>query len=1092
MRAAAIIIGIGGIGSDICARIEQMLPKDTLDNRYLRFAIMDTDRNTIRRLQRKGFKGTVIKLSDNMTVARCREMLGERGLADWYPENEIYANKAMTEGAGQYRSISRLAFEYALQESKLDELKRIIHDLNEIDVDDDDQPVRFYIISSLAGGTGSGIALPLALYISRIYMQERREALFSCKGFFIMSSAMRELGGTRLEQQSIDANGYAAIKELCAFMREVDERKGSDQPEGPSENDPEITFLDKGKIYDYCYLFGMANENGKTVHSFEDLKDMIAMAVYMQACSPMHDKNSSLEDNISRHLQKLMKIHKETFLRRLGGLGCGELRYPYHEIKEYLAMRWAQDMMGGVWQQYDRIYYQKVEEQEQKRRLGKKADSVDQGTEYVSAIDKAANDPLAMNILSVCSSEENGPLWTQYLEAMFAKITMDIDTRFEREGKREGSLVNQCVRELAALENRNNRKRQRAQARNKLYKLLDKLNLLVGAGSRREADGYAKSWFVPHEMDGSREPYQVEFWLMRQGQAIHPAAVRYFLYQLRVEIMSEQNKEEENIKEIWENIKRIDMDRDKDYSPFDGERVYQKNYANYKEVYTSIHEYAKHDIYRSVLDKAYEYIDGLAKAYERFFASYGEILNRFERDCTEIEEKLDRTRGIGVSYICADRECRERLLEDITHSIYYTQAGKGISAYIYQSIQTLHSEARWEKKIYEQFKAYWVDSLENEFGDIINMDIIDAMEKQEYYKRSQTLNFDRIKYYIEEAEEKMSAPLLQYLKKSGQQQEISVYCYNTGMREKNDIHKNVSKWLDGKEAVADEYYCSQYQIMFYRSMIGVKASDIMEYFHRHRYDTPLQKGNAFRSYESDINDICRKKDDDSIITPHIDKDWHSFWKMPDVEKDYQKETELQIGIVFYYSCVAEWENVAKREYRFSVEKEGEMIKKDILRDWHKYLDQNQGAVRILAERFMEDVIEYKDGNTSKILEGLKLGEVFKIILCYDSEIEIIEQETARCEPLLEAMPAIFGMYAESRDELRNMLDRYLSKEVLKKCKEELEKNMDDSRKKRVENKYKKIENYLEQIDPVEIYRKCTRLFCIEMRAARRKMGKSSI
>lgn len=1091
MRAAAIIIGIGGIGSDICARVEQMLPQDISEDKYLRFVIMDTDRNTIRRLQRRGFGGTAIKLSDNMTVARCQEMLREKGLADWYPENGIYANKAMTEGAGQYRSISRLAFEYALQESKLDELNRIIHDLNEIDIEDDDQPVRFYIISSLAGGTGSGIALPLALHISRRYMTEKREALFICKGFFVLSSAMHELGGTRLEQQSIDANAYAAIKELCAYMREVDERKPSDKCEPPLGKELEITYLDKGKIYDYCYLFGMTNGNGKTVHSFEDLKDMMAMAVYMQACSPMHDRNSSMEDNIYKHLQKLAKQNHEIFLRRLGGIGCGELRYPYRKMREYLAMRWAQDMMGGLWRQYDKIFYQKVEEQEQKRRLGKKADSVDQGTEYISAIDKADNDPLAMEILSICNPEE-GPLWTQYLEAMFDKITQDITSGFEREKKRGGSLVNQCDRKLAALKNSHNSGRQRTQARNELYKLLRKLDLVVGAGSRREADGYAKFWFAPHEMDGSCKSFQLEFWLMQQGQAIHPNAVRYFLYRLRAEILSAQSREEENIEEIRGNIRQIDTYADRAYNPFKGNRAYQWDYMIYQKVYTSIPEYAVHDIYRSILAKAYEYIDGLAKAYERFFASYGELLDRFERDCAEIMDNLDKSRGIGISYICADKECRKRLFEEIEHSIYYAQAGRGISAYIYQLIQTQHLEAKWEKKIYEQFKGYWVENMESEFGDIINMDIIDAMGKQEYYQRGQALNFDNIKKYIEEAEEKMTAPLLQYLKTCGQQQEISVYCYNAGMKEKSDLHRNVAKWLDDKEAVADEHYCSQYQIMFYRSMVGLKASDIMEYFHRHWYDTPLQKGKAFRSYESDIRDIYQQEDEDIVFTPHIDKDWHSFWEMTDAEQVYQEEAELQTGIVFYYSCIVEWKRVSRAAYSFSIDKEKKMVHKDTLRDWHKYLYRNPGAVRILAEKFMEDVIRYKDGNHSDIMDGLKQGRVFHLILCYFLEIEIMEQDTVRLQPLLKAMAMIFGLYAEGQDELQKMLETYLSKTELSTCKDTLLKDMGESRKKRIENIYQEIEKYVEQIETAEIYQSCTQLFCIEMRAARRKVGKSSI
>ncbi len=1092
MRAAAIIIGIGGIGSDICARVERMLPQGVSENRYFRFVIMDTDLNTIRSLQRSGFGGTAIKLSENMTVARCLEMLNERELAEWYPENGIFRNKAMTEGAGQYRSISRLAFEYARQKSKLDELNRIIHELNEINMEDDNQPIRFYIISSLAGGTGSGIALPVALYLNRLYMEEKKEALFNCKGFFILSSAMHELGGARLERESIDANAYAAIKELSAYMRKVDEHRYFGLYERSLRKEEDITDIGGGKIYEYCYMFGMTNRSGRTVHSFEDLKDLIANAVYMQACSPMHDMNSSLEDNTNKHLQQLARQNKETFLRRFGGIGCGELRYPYQKLKEYLAMRWAQNMMGERWQEYDVVYYQKLEDQAQKRRQGKKTESVDQGAEYISAIDKASSDSLAEEILAVCNPDE-GPIWKQYLDAMYEKITQDIASGLDYEKKRGGSLVNQCDRELSALMNSHNPRKQRMRARNNLYGMLQKLLLIVEGRSRREADSYAKFWFVPHAIDDSLKPFQLEFWLMQQQeQVMHPNAVRYFLYQLRKEILSAQSREEGNVDEIKEIIYQIKDDLDVEYNPFRGNGFYERAYSRYNEVFTKIFEYVKHDIYRGVLVQAYEYVNGLAKGYEQFYGSYGELLHKFRRDCIEIEEGLDKSRGICLSYVCADKKCRERLFDEINHSPYYAQAGRGLSAYIYQLIQTQHLEAKWEKNIYEQFKGYWIDNMEDEFGDIINMDIIDAMRKQEYYQKGRTMDADHIKQCIGEVEEKLIDPFLQYIKGCGHQQGITLCCYNEEMKEKDDIHREIAKWLKERRGVPDKYYCSQYQIMFYRSMVGLNASEIAEYFHKHCYDTPLRKGKAFRSYENNIGDIYQQSDKDIVFTPHIDKDWHSFREMPDSERIYQEERELQIGIVFYYSIIDEWKDGKQEGYSFSIDEEGEIIPQNTLWAWHKYLYHNQGVVRMLAGKLMEDVIRYREGKTSHILTRLKENKIFQVILRYYSEVEIMEQDAIPHYPLLKAMVMIFGLYAEGQDDLREMQKAYLSVSKLEECINILIKDMDESGKKRIENAYPRIEKYVKHIKTAEIYQLCTRLFYIEMGAAKRKMGKSSI
>ena len=146
MRAPVVIIGIGGIGSDICVKVENMLPKDAPDRNAFRFVVMDTDVNTLREVRKHGFGGTIIRLSDNMTVAKCTGALEEKSLS-WYQENGMFANKPMTEGAGQYRAISRLAFEYAVYEEKINELERVIRQLNELSIDDSEQQIRFYLIN---------------------------------------------------------------------------------------------------------------------------------------------------------------------------------------------------------------------------------------------------------------------------------------------------------------------------------------------------------------------------------------------------------------------------------------------------------------------------------------------------------------------------------------------------------------------------------------------------------------------------------------------------------------------------------------------------------------------------------------------------------------------------------------------------------------------------------------------------------------------------------------------------------------------------------------------------------------------------------
>ena len=145
MKAPTIIIGVGGVGSQICAKVEEQLlhtvsqsgNRGPTDN--TRFVAIDTDVNSLRELQRHGFQGKRILLTDNMTVSKCRDTINDPSIDRWYPENTFFSKKSMTEGAGQQRSISRLAFEYCMRDGRLDQLDDTVRELNQLTKEDSHQ-----------------------------------------------------------------------------------------------------------------------------------------------------------------------------------------------------------------------------------------------------------------------------------------------------------------------------------------------------------------------------------------------------------------------------------------------------------------------------------------------------------------------------------------------------------------------------------------------------------------------------------------------------------------------------------------------------------------------------------------------------------------------------------------------------------------------------------------------------------------------------------------------------------------------------------------------------------------------------------------
>lgn len=1094
MRAPAIIIGVGGIGSDICARVEQMLPKDAPDRDYFRFVVMDTDVNTLRDIRRKGFGGTVIRLADNMTVNTCLAMLKKRKLADWYPENGIFANKAMTEGAGQYRAVSRLAFEYAVQEARLDELERLIRELNEISMDDSDQAVRFYIISSLAGGTGSGIALPVALYINHLYMEEKKEALFSCKGFFLMSSTLRQFGGKRLERESIDANAYAAVKELSAYMREADESRGRyKKPDVSYTGESNINAISGGKIYDYCYMFGMINKRGQGMHCFEDLKDLVANAVYMQACSPMHDRNSSLEDNTIKHLEQLARENQEQFLRRFGGIGCGELLYPYDKIKEYLAMCWAEEMIASHWQKYDQIYYASLREREEKRRQGKKVDAVDQGEEYILAVDNATDDFLAEEIVNECCPEGEEPIWKQYMKAMYDRIEADVDKEIERRVREEGSLINLCDSELAALGNdAGNANKQRIEARNNLCGLLRKLDSVVEGKSRKAAEAYTKSWFVYHDAEKEPEPHLVEYWMLNNGKFMHPNAVRYFLYQLKNAIAAELQTVDGSIEQTKEKREDINDFQEKKSWLF-GKKKLNESYKSFSETYENIFHYAKHVIYRCVLQKCQEYVAGLCGEYERFYHFCDGMLDGFKRNCIEIGEVLDRQRGLSLSYVCADKECREQLFQQIKDSPYYSQAGRGLSAYIYQLLQNQKKGRGLQEYFYEQFRSYWIKNLEIEFDDIINMDVLEALIRQESFKSGRTMDAAGLKQYIQHVENVLIDPFLEYVGDCGHQQGISLCCYHEGLKEKSGIHREVVKWLEERRGVPDPYYCSQYQLMFYRSLVGLNASEITEYLHEHCDDPPLRKGKVFRAYENNIRDMVSGGDSrrDASLTPHVDKEWHSFLRMPDTNREYQQEMEIKTCVAFYYAWIIGKIKPGEKEgdgYKCYFGRKEEPVEEETLEDCLSYLYQYPGAAHRINLELLREVRKRESIDSYSFLDKMTKSpeSIFQVLLRYYGEIELRGDSFVPTFVLLDAMVVLVGLFAKDMEEMRSTVGQFLSTECLTQMETQIteRKTEPEYRKRRMKRIIDRTKNYLDDLDIVRIYGLCTRLFYTEKQMIR--------
>lgn len=985
MRDASLVIGLGGIGSEICAKAEAMIPVNAPGRNRVRFVAIDTDINSLRDLKRIGFRGTTIQISNNTSVGMCVENQ-KKEIAEWYPSNPMLNKKPMTEGAGQMRAISRLALHTAVREGKLAPLYRLIDELRQISKEPAEQAIRIYIVSSLSGGTGSGIFLPLAMYLERYVKNLFGDFDSICKGFFLLPSTMKELTDTFLEKRSLDANSYAAIKELSAFLEQGDQHNAGRKlvlelaREGELETSP---YSSAG--YEYCYLFGKVNRRKLLKCSLKEMMNAVADAVYMQVCSPIRGINNSREDNMPKFLMEQAQKLQNKNLRRFGAVGCGELVYPYKQLKEYYAMKWAIDTMSNTWKQYDRIYFEKEKEYREERKKGRKAEEVNRAEEYINAIKLAnRNDIFAEEIRNFCTTED-GMSWDIYLnrvsdavEDVIGQVRKGID-----ENKEKIDTVDRLRDDASS---RNNTRKQKVGKVVKAIERFEELHLYMKKYIVNNGKYVAEQLFAYHP-DAECKPHDMAYWLKQDEVFIHPNAVRYFLYNLFKTIDERKMRAEEKKGGAQVDIKVLDKYSKKTLAKRMKPKDITDLLAKIEKGQEAIYKFACRELEIFCLGYLKNYVGELIKAYEEFYGNYGDMLHSFESEADTIAYELERESGITRFYVCADAKCRDVIFEQIKGKREYFRASGALSAFIFQLLQSPLT-GKESKGVKDKVRQYWIDSMGQEFDSVLDINILQAMKLEEECQTGYQLTTDDVKFIIERARELLEVPLVRYISRE-ETKEISFCCYNTELEEQKGIYHDVVDWLKEKQGIADPYYYSKYQLIFYCSMVGLAAYDILEFYHG-RDDSLIEPGEAFQHYEDTIQNMVLDDEDRPVLTPHIDQKWYSFLELSDAHKGHQYEKELVIAGIFIYAKLSGHlaGNGSDGYHYTNKEVSWEGDKKLLL--CHQYLYKCPSLLKYLFGKFEEeleqDVRNCKSIEDSRVFNYMKGEKIYSLLIEYSEQL----------------------------------------------------------------------------------------------------------
>lgn len=353
------LIGLGGSGGKVIARLYNRL----IEERGPGFAsnvaciAIDTDQDELNKLAQLGVEKVCISGSE--TVGQLFNYLGE-DVGEWCPNtaNEgVFFSDPVFNGASQCRLKSRLCFANFLKNTNntlaqaLEE-SRIVSSTNETA---SDAPPRVLIVSSIAGGTGSGIFIQTALYIKKFFkafnVQPKIYGLFACPDLYKKDVNSQQL-------PNLYANAYAVIRELNAFNLISGEEEIS--LDGARDIDIEISTSCEGRLfekdaagrygdkpYDAMYFIDKVNSLSRILGGLDEYYVAMANIAYSLLYTDIAGEVLSGESN---EMPARNKIPTAIY----GSAGAAAIRYPYEDILKYFASRSIEESIGSDWSTLDK------------------------------------------------------------------------------------------------------------------------------------------------------------------------------------------------------------------------------------------------------------------------------------------------------------------------------------------------------------------------------------------------------------------------------------------------------------------------------------------------------------------------------------------------------------------------------------------------------------------------------------------------------------------------------------------------------------------------------------------------------------------
>lgn len=344
-QVPTLVLGIGGIGCKIAAAISDSLSNE--DRKYVSVIGIDTNVNDLSKLRDK-HQMEIIQTSDDMEVSAYLEAHPE--YLEWFPDNDFLRERTMTDGAGQVRTLSRLAFLASVESGRFTPILQEITRIRKVDGNPHNKNLTVMVVGSITGGTGAGLFLNIPFYIRDLIKSQAGIKRCVIRGMFVGPDILEDVQPSQTNKDAVCVNGYTCLKELNAFyMRPAigKEIANNLRLEFYNHNDTSVQNVP----YNYLYLIEKSGDLGTMGDArIDEVINYIARVVFVLMFSPVTADALSIEDNF------ILKLIDKGGMNRYAGAGMCRLLYPIKTAQEYVTLSVVRDLVQREWMLIDQEF----------------------------------------------------------------------------------------------------------------------------------------------------------------------------------------------------------------------------------------------------------------------------------------------------------------------------------------------------------------------------------------------------------------------------------------------------------------------------------------------------------------------------------------------------------------------------------------------------------------------------------------------------------------------------------------------------------------------------------------------------------------